>query len=121
MDPVALGSLLGIANVLVIALGIAVKEHAGFEGFASMAIIGALPALIAGVLIGAIAAATPRWSIAMRRLVLITPALLIVIGIGTAVGFDMYVELAFLPTIAAALWLERSSRMRELVPAAQAR
>ena len=75
MDPIVRGAMLGIANVLVIALGIALKEHGGFEAFCAMAVIGTLPALIAGILIGAIAERSSSWPVVARLLVMIPPAL----------------------------------------------
>jgi len=121
MDPIARGALLGIANIHVIALGIAVKEHAGAAGFAAMSLIGSLPAVIAGLLIGAIADRTRRLPTSARLVAIIVPALLIVTAIGVVVGFDAYVTLAFVPTVVAALYLEQSSRESKPLPTAHAR
>ena len=121
IDPVARGAFLGLANVLVIALGIAIREHGGFEAFAALSIIGALPALLAGLLIGIIADRTGRWQVTTRLVVIITPALLVVMFIGCAVGFDAYVTLSFMPTIAAALYLEQRTRSPSRVPPALGR
>ncbi|HEY5948339.1 MAG TPA: hypothetical protein VIV40_22740 [Kofleriaceae bacterium] len=119
MHPIVCGGFLGIFNIVIIAFGITVREHAGFAGFCAMSILGSFPAVGAGVAIGAIANRTPHWPVLSRLTVIIAPALFVVVAFGTLARFDAYVALAFMPTIAAALYLERSTRARAMLPAAQ--
>ncbi|HEY5945981.1 MAG TPA: hypothetical protein VIV40_10850, partial [Kofleriaceae bacterium] len=85
------GALLGIINIVIIALGITVREHAGFDGFFVMSIVGSFPALGAGLAIGAIANRTPQWPVLSRLTVIIAPALFVVVAFGTLARFDAYV------------------------------
>ena len=120
LDPVTLGGLLGIANALVIAVGMHVMEapqDVNVAGF--VFVIGFLPAVFTGGLLGRVAHGLRSWRVWPRRIVLTVPAVLVVVLLAETFHCREYIGLAFMPTIAAALWLERNTR-ESRVPAARA-
>jgi hypothetical protein len=119
MPALALGALLGLANALVIALGIAVREHGGLDAFIALTCASLIPALFAGMAIGSLAERTPTWPVVARLPLLVVPAFLIVAGLGALAQFDQYIAVACVPTLAAASLLERRTRARDEVPPAR--
>lgn len=116
MDPIASGILLGIANTLVVAVGLsfAIPDH---DVGPAIAIIGFIPGVIIGALDGAIArgaARNPRW-VRVLLLALIPLGFVLVLGNAT---FGSAANGAAIPTLVAVLILERSSRDKSLVPRA---
>lgn len=119
LDPVARGAFLGAVNVVVIALGIAVTQHHhGADAFATLMILGMLPGVIAGALIGALAKRNARYSAAARLVSFLLPACALVVFLGVGVEMGEYVIVACIPTLAAAVALERATRATPL-PVAQ--
>lgn len=120
MTAPALGGWLGLANVVVIAIAFGVRAGTT-EAFSLVLMFGALPGIVTGVSCGALAARTtgaPGWA---RLATVITPAIAVIAMMGQASGLDAYVPLCALPTLAAAVHLERQTRRRALVPLATAR
>ncbi|HEX5062385.1 MAG TPA: hypothetical protein VFV99_23600 [Kofleriaceae bacterium] len=113
------GALLGLGNTAVIALGIAVREHGGAPAFMALLFIGSFVGVPSGMVIGAIAKRTPGWPVFARLVVIIAPAFFVVTLFGTVARFDAYIVLSFVPTIVAALYLERWTRATQPLPAAQ--
>jgi peptidoglycan/LPS O-acetylase OafA/YrhL len=119
LDPVARGAFLGAVNVVVIALGIAVTQHHhGADAFATLMILGMLPGVIAGALIGGLARRNASYSPAARLLSFLLPACGLVMFLGVAVEMGENVVVACIPTVAAAIALERATRAIPL-PVAQ--
>jgi hypothetical protein len=113
--PAGQGTVVAIVNVLVIAIALGVAERdAGLPIL--VAVVGCAPALALGALLGWLAGLTatksPRW----RAVMLALPAFGLVAVLGTTVGLTAAVPLACIPTLAAALVLERWTR--HVVPAA---
>lgn len=104
------GTLLGALNVFVIAIGLAgLDSH---TEIASLVILfGGLPGLLAGALLGALAAAMATRPVAMRIALLTLPALLVVLGLAYQFGMQSLALVAFIPTVVAALILERWTRV----------
>ena len=120
LDPVTLGALLGIANALVIAVGMHVMEAPhGLSVGGAVFVVGFLPAVFTGGLLGRVAHGLRSWRIWPRRIVLTVPAVLVVVLLAETFQCRSYIGLALMPTIAAALWLERHTREWRL-PAARA-
>ena len=113
------GAFLGLVNTAVIALGIAVREHGGSQAFTALLILGSFIGVPAGIAIGSIARRTAHSPVPARLIAIIAPAFFIVTVFGTLARFDAYIALAFLPTIAAAMILERKTRAPEVLPVAQ--
>lgn len=118
MDPIAKGILLGIANTIVIAVGLgtafSTRDMAG-----PIMIFGCMPAMLMGAFEGGIAdwtARNPPWV----RLLILTP---IPIGfvwvMANALRLGTVGDLACIPTLVAVLVLEKTSRTQPLVPRAR--
>lgn len=119
LDPVARGAFLGAVNVVVISLGIAVTEHHhGADAFATLMVLGMLPGVIAGALIGGLARRNASYSPAARLVSFLLPACGLVMFLGMTVEMGEYVIVACIPTLAAAIALERATRAMPL-PIAQ--
>jgi hypothetical protein len=112
VDPVASGLLLGLVNLVVIALGRAIGVPTRDLGGA-IVLFGFFPAIMIGALSGGIALLTdraPSWV----RLILMTPIPLAFVYVGARglrLGSTGYG--ALIPTVVAVLLLERWSRRRE--------
>jgi hypothetical protein len=117
------GTLLGAANVCVVALGFAVMEFRdaseAVQVFWLVAIIGMLPGMGTGLVLGTLAGRLEHG----RLPILVTLALAMVVLLGTMLGTDELILLASIPTIAAASILERWTRRQvdPQVPPARAR
>jgi len=135
-DPVSLGIMLGVANALVIAIGIAVMKHqddavtrwrdgastwygGGLSIVGSVFMIGFIPAVFTGAALGRLAHRARAWRPWLRGVVLVVPALLVVVGLADMFRMQEYIVVASIPTLAAAAWLERRTRDAR-VPAARA-
>jgi len=116
------GFVLGAANVLVIALGIAMMERAGEAGVL-VVMIGMIPGVLAGLALGVIAGRMESNGVVARVSALIVPTIGVVIFLGTALGMAELIVVASIPSVVAALLLERWTRKVELppVPVAQIR
>lgn len=113
MDPVGLGMLLAIANVIVIGAGMNVMEHApGMAVAVNVFALAFVPATFTGALLGRLAHKTRTWPVWTRWLLLASPALLLVVGLGDFFQFPDYILPAFAPTLAAACLLEQRTRDR---------
>ncbi|HUS31719.1 MAG TPA: hypothetical protein VMZ53_24625 [Kofleriaceae bacterium] len=117
-DPIALAILLGLANTIVIAFGLAVAiPERGVAG--AIFIFGFIPGMMIGAIEGGIArltARTPPWV----RLILLTPIPVgFVLLMATSLHFRASSTGAAIPTLVAVLILERHSRKRPLVPPAR--
>jgi hypothetical protein len=109
------GIALGLANLLVIAIGIA----PGMILF--IMLFGGIPAVVAGGLLGMLAGLTARRSPRWRAVLLALPALGLVAGLGTFFTLTAAVPVACIPTLVAALVLERWTRQVMPAPVATAR
>ena len=119
MDPVVLGMVLGLVNTLVIGAGMnAIGNAPGIAIAGSVFAYGFLPATFVGAMLGAQAHRTRDWPIWARRVILTTPAFVLVILLAGLFQFPDYALLSFLPTLAAALYLEQRTR-ETVLPAAR--
>lgn len=120
MDPVGLGIVLAIANVIVIAAGMNAMEHApGIAVAGNVFMLSFVPALFTGALLGALAHKARAWPVWTRWILLAGPAVSLVVGLGRFFQFPGYILPAFVPTLAAAWCLEQRTRGR-LPPIARA-
>lgn len=120
MDPVGLGMLLAMANLVVIAAGMSVMEHAPAMAVAvNVFALGFVPATFTGALLGKLAHKARIWPVGARWILLAGPALLLVVGLGRFFQFPEYIVPAFAPTLAAACLLEQRTRDR-MPPVARA-
>lgn len=116
------GFVLAAANVIVIALGIAMMERSG-EAAALVMMIGMIPGVLAGIVLGLVAGQMEHNSVVARIAALIVPTVGVVILLATEFGMDELIVVASIPSVVAALLLERWTRKVELppVPVAQIR
>lgn len=118
----ALGILLGLLNCAVIGIGMAARGgEAGIAVWVFM--FGLVPAVILGAILGWIADVMKPLAIWVRRVVLIVPALLLVIGLGDFFALHEFIVVSCIPTLVATLLLERGTRLvvAPPVPLAHAR
>jgi hypothetical protein len=120
----AQGVLLGICNVIVIACGMQLMGAAEVVGGgASIAggvvFAGLLPGAVTGAVLGGVAYRYRTATVPVRRALIVLPALLVVVGLAGAADLMMFSVPAFVPTVCAALILERRTR-RTVLPIAQA-
>jgi hypothetical protein len=114
---VALGFLLGLANALVVSVGLSAMDPGNrVEMAAIIFVFGIVPASVVGVLLGLLAERLARAPVWLRRVVLVVPALLVVGLLGSMFGLQSAVVVSCIPTTAAAFWLERATRTREAPP-----
>ena len=102
---------LAITNLGVCAYGIEALDRRHVGGF--VVAYGLFPALFTGAMVGAIAHAhrsAPPW---MRRAWIAGPALLVVALLGMSFKVEAYIGPCLVPTLAAALLLERWTRTSE--------
>ena len=114
------GTLLGALNVIVIALGMA-----GVESQANIAmlviIFGGLPGVLAGTLLGTLAHVMDDAPVPLRIGVLTVPALGVVFGLAHEFRMQDLAMVSCIPTVVAALILERWTRKIEAPPVPVAR
>ena len=118
MDPIAKGILLGIANTIVIAVGLgtafSTRDIAG-----PIMIFGCMPAMLIGALEGGLAdwtARNPPW---VRLLVLTPMPIGFVWVMANALRLGAIGDAACIPTLVAVVILEKTSRAEPLVPSAR--
>ena len=116
------GFVLAAANVIVIALGIAMMERSG-EAAALVMMIGMIPGVLAGIVLGLVAGQMEHNSVVARIAALIVPTVGAVILLATEFGMEELIVVASIPSVVSALLLERWTRKVELppVPVAQIR
>ena len=118
MREIGLGVVLGLANVLVIAIGLAVTLDEDFLELGTMVMIfGMMPGMMAGAVLGGLARALRECPRALRLLLLVTPALLVVFALASEFGMLALAPVACIPTGVAALVLERMTRAPVVPPA----
>jgi MFS family permease len=117
------GILLGIANVGVVALGMSVVEHHERFALATMIfMIGLVPGMTTGALLGWIAGTLADARVWLRLAWLIVPALLVVVALGELFDLREFIVVSCIPTTVGCLLLEKGTRRRQpSVPAAHAR
>lgn len=104
------GMLFGAVNVVVIAVALALMEHEAVAGMIVVMICG-VPGVALGGLLGLIARQLAARPPALRVLVLALPAFGLVALLGATFDYRATVPLACIPTLVAALLLERSTRL----------
>jgi len=116
------GFVLGAANVFLIAIGIGVMERSS-EAAAMVTMYGMIPGVLAGLVLGFIAGYMENHGVVSRVAALVVPAILVVIMLATEFGMDELIVVASIPTVVAALLLERWTRkiVAPPVPVAQIR
>ena len=114
------GTVLATLNVLVIAIGLA-----SFEGEANIAMLvivfGVVPGLLAGAGLGALASILATSPPVIRIGVLTVPALGVVFALAREFGLQEAALVSCIPTIVAALLLEKWTRHVEAPPVPVAR
>lgn len=122
MKPLGKGFVLAAANVMVIAMGISMMESSAEAGFFVM-MFGMIPGVLAGIVLGLLAGHMESYSVAARLAALIVPTVGVVILLATEFGMEPLVPVASIPSVVAALVLERWTRKVEPppVPVAQVR
>jgi hypothetical protein len=109
------GCLLGIANVVLIAIGLASAE--GSAGVMTLVFVfGGLPGVLAGAGLGALAQVIGTSPVPVRICVLVTPAVAVVFGLAHEFGMQDLWLISCIPTVVAALILERWTRVVEAPP-----
>jgi len=107
------GGLLAIANVVIIALGIAVASRHDrlFDRmFVTVLVFGGVPALVLGGLLGLLASVFATRSRRWRAVLIALPAFGLVAALGTRYQLIVVIPFACIPTLVAALVLERWTR-----------
>lgn len=117
-SPIIKGIALGLANAVVIAIGLVGADPGGIL---LVLLFGGIPAVVTGGLLGGLAELTasraPRWRVVLLAL----PALGAVAGLGTFFDMTAMVPVACIPTVVAALILERWTRRVVVAPVATVR
>ena len=118
MDPIAKGILLGMANTIVIALGLgtafSTRDIAG-----PIMIFGMIPAMLIGAFEGGLADWTTRTPPWVRMLLLAPLPVGFVWVMANALRLGTIGDAACIPTFVAVLILEKTSRAEVLVPTAR--
>ena len=107
---------------MLIAFGISMMERSGEAGIFVM-MFGMVPGVLAGIVLGAIAGRMETKGIVPRVAALTVPAVALVILLATEFGMEQLILVASIPSVVAALVLERWTRKVEAppVPVAQLR
>jgi hypothetical protein len=122
VDPIRRGMLLGIANCVVIAVGMAAPEHTDGLGLGMIVfLVGVLPAIFAGCLLGWLAGKWASQPVRSRRLRLLIPAWLVVVALAIMTGLVNFILVSWIPTTVAVLLLERATRRPPAPPVPVAR
>jgi len=103
------GITLALANTLVIAVCIAIRERDP-EAVIIVALIASLPAVVTGGIVGLLVGAMPAQRVWWRLLVVTLPALALVVVLGEELAMGRYVVLASIPTLVACSILEKWTR-----------
>jgi ABC-type dipeptide/oligopeptide/nickel transport system permease subunit len=120
-DASAYGGFLGFANTAFIAICVgASHEYHLLIGFFTF-VFGLVPALITGSVLGALGLVIGTWHPWLRRLVLIVPAVAVLLGLAACFGMVDVFLLSIIPTVVAALLLERRTRSAPAMPVAIAK
>lgn len=116
------GFVLAAANVMLIALGISMMESSAEAGVFVM-MFGMVPGMIAGFVLGLVAGHLESHNVVARVAALIVPTIGVVILLATEFGMEALIPVASIPSVVAALVLERWTRKVEPppVPIAQLR
>jgi hypothetical protein len=112
--------LLGLANVFVIALGMAVLEHES-NLLMLVVVFGGLPGVLAGAFLGAAATAMSHLPPVPRILILALPAVGVVFGLAHEFGMQDLANVSCIPTLVGVLILERWTRIVPTPPVPVAR
>lgn len=122
MKSVGKGLVLGAANVILIAIGIAMQEGSA-EAAALVMMIGMIPGVIAGVILGVVGGQIEGYGLVARLAALTLPAVAVVIWLASEFGMEELILVASIPSVVAALLLERWTRKVVMppVPVAQLR
>ena len=115
------GILLGFLNTLFISIGVCTYTRDGLGVGIFIFMFGILPGLITGTALGAMANATARLDVWLRRAILCAPAVGVLLGLAKVFGVTSLFVPAVIPTIVCALILERATRYVAPVPLASAR
>jgi NhaP-type Na+/H+ or K+/H+ antiporter len=102
------GLLLATANVFVVAIGLGIPVL--------VIMFGGIPGVLAGILIGWLAGQLPTWAPRWRVPLLAVPAFVVVLALAATFGMTAAVPVACIPTLVAALILERWTRRPEPAP-----
>jgi hypothetical protein len=103
------GLVLGALNVIVIGIGLTILTHDGFMAW-FVIVWGGIPGAFLGAMLGWLAENVATWSPRPRMALLGVPAVGAVVGLGAAFGMSGSIPVACIPTIVAALILERWTR-----------
>ncbi len=114
------GALLGLANVIVIAMGMAAFDH---EPNLMMLVVvfGVVPGVIAGAFLGAAASALDSHHPLLRMPILALPAVGVVFGLASEFGMQDLATVSCIPTLTGVLILERWTRLVVTPPVPVAR
>lgn len=114
------GTLLGIANVFVIAIGMSLLEHEP-QLMSLVVMFGAVPGLVAGAILGSLAGAIGTRPPVFRVALLALPAICVVFGLATEFAMQDLAMISCIPTLVAVLMLERWTRVAPPEPVPVAR
>lgn len=116
------GAALALANTVVIGVALCLAfpdANPWFKPLVMAVLMGCIPAVVTGVLLGMVADALQLRPL-LRVPVLAAPAIGMVAVIGRSYGFTEYILPACIPTVAAAVALERWTRVPSDAPVARA-
>jgi hypothetical protein len=108
MSTILKGAVLGLANVVAVglALGVVYSGHGMLAMLPVVLLFGTVPGLLAGAVIGALAGVS-RTTMRARKLTLVLAALAAAVAITAMFGVLELAPVACIPTVFAALALER--------------
>ncbi|MFN0252238.1 MAG: hypothetical protein ACKV2T_35505 [Kofleriaceae bacterium] len=109
------GTLLGLANVVLIAIGLSMSE-ASAGVLMLVLIFGAIPGMCLGLVLGVFAGAFSKLAVAARLAILILPSVGLVYLLADEFAMRDYTVVAMIPTVVATSILERWTRWRETPP-----
>ena len=112
------GGMIGFCNTVFIATAIGIYWNAGFLMAFVVFLIGVMPGLVTGAMLGILAAALAERPVWLRRLAIAGPAVAVLLGLAAVFDVTHVFLLAVIPTLVSALVLERHTRARALVPVA---